>query len=105
MSARHVGGSLLPSNDPNILQPLAHVSGYLLVRIVPELDTHSLYLVTPAGETKLASHPNGCSCRALADRMVSGDAKRVSEQAKYIVDCGGSVDLAAIASATGGNQS
>ena len=58
---------------------------------MPDADTHGLFIETDAGPCLLATHPNGYSCRALAERMVAGDAKRVREQAKYILDCGGTV--------------
>lgn len=88
---RHIGGSLLPSNEPRILQPLAGAYGTLQVRALPERDTHSLYF----NETLcLASHPNGYSCHALAERILAvwrGDwtVAHAMAQFDYIIACGG----------------
>ena len=78
---RNIGGSLLPSSDSRILQPI----GKLQVKALPELDTHALFY----GKSIVAIHPNGYSCRALAERMVEGDKKGSLEQAEYILACGG----------------
>lgn len=48
------------------------------------------------GETVLASHPNGYSCRSLAERIVSGDKARINNQADYIVRCAGTVNFTAL---------
>lgn len=79
--ARGIGGSLLPSSDARILKPL----GNLQVRALTELDAHGLFYEG----SLLATHPNGYSCRELAERMVAGDERRVREQAQFILDCGG----------------
>lgn len=55
-------------------------------------DTHALFL----NDTRIASHPNGYSCRSLAERMVAGDSIRTMEQAEYIIACGGTADLETI---------
>lgn len=47
--SRHIGGSLLPSNDRQVLTPL----GSLCVRILAAEDTHGLY----DGDELLAKHP------------------------------------------------
>lgn len=86
---RHVSGSLLPSSEPRILQPVATPFGVLQVRAIPELDTHGLFHKHDRGESLLVTHGNGYSCHCLLERMVLGDAKRVREQAHYILDCGG----------------
>lgn len=82
---RHVSGSLLPSNEPRILQPVQTRFGIMQVRVISELDTHGLF----HGESLLATHGNGYSCRNLLDRMIAGDAGRVREQVEYILACGG----------------
>lgn len=87
--ARHVGGSLLPSSAPHILQPMVLPFGTLQVRALPDLDTHGLFLKHDMGETLIATHPNGYSCHALAERMATGDVDRIRSQAEYIQDCGG----------------
>jgi hypothetical protein len=87
--SRHVGGSLLPSNEPGILQPVETPFGTLQVRVIAELDTHGLFHKHAAGESLLATHPNGYSCRALLDRMTAKHVDRVREQVQYILDCGG----------------
>lgn len=84
---RHVGGSLLPSNNSRILQPM----GKLQVRVLPELDTHGLFFTHEQGEMLIAIHPNGFSCYELAERMSAGvdNAQRAIDQAQYILNCGG----------------
>ena len=87
---RHnIGGSILPSSSPQVLQPMPYHGGVL--QVVPDYaaDTHHLQF---DGKT-IASHPNGYSCHCLAQRMISDTPARVQSQAKYIVDCGGSVDF------------
>lgn len=86
---RHIGGSILPSSEPRILQPVETPHGVLQVRVIAELDTHGLFHKHAGGETLLATHPNGYSCFALLERMVKGDATRVRQQVQYILDCGG----------------
>jgi hypothetical protein len=86
---RHVGGSLLPSNEPRILQPMATPFGVLQVRVIAEIDTHGLFHKHAAGESLLATHPNGYSCHALLERMVKRDDASVCQQVQYILDCGG----------------
>lgn len=66
--------------------------GVLLVVPDYEADTHRL---THNGKV-IASHANGYSCHALAERMIAGNAQRVNEQAQYIVACGGTSDVEAI---------
>jgi hypothetical protein len=97
---KNIGGSILPSSCPQILEPLPFRGGVL--RVVPDeaVDTHRL---TFNGGT-IASHPNGYSCHALAERMIAGEAKRTDAQASYIVACGGSVEWAALKAATTGNK-
>ena len=80
---RNVGGSLLPSNDRQVLTPL----GSLCVRVIAAEDTHGLY----DGDELLAKHPNGYSCHELATRMHRGLRDRALQQAEYIVACGGTV--------------
>lgn len=86
---KHFGGSLLPSNEPRILQPVNTPFGVLQVRPIAELDTHGLFHTHDRGESLLATHPNGYSCRVLLDRMVGGDAAKVRGQVEYILQCGG----------------
>ena len=95
MKTHNIGGSILPSSCPSILQPMPFRGRVL--RVVPdyEADTHHLQL----NGVTIASHSNGHSCSALAERMIAGDLKRIRDQAEYIVRCGGRSDLAAINSA------
>lgn len=92
---RNIGNSILASSCEQILGPMPF--GGRVLQVVPdyEKDTHHLTL---NGAT-IASHSNGYSCHALAERMIAGDAKRIEEQAKYIVDCGGTADFEAIRAA------
>lgn len=86
---RHVGGSLLPSNCPRILQPVETPFGTLQVRVIAELDTHGLFHKHDRGESLLAEHPNGYSCHCLLERMQKRDHDAVRKQVEYILDCGG----------------
>lgn len=88
-SKRHVGGSLLPSSEPRILQPIACSWGTLQVRPLPDLDTHALFLTVGEGATLLATHSNGYSCHKLAEHIAAGDEQRARKQALYITECGG----------------
>lgn len=87
----NIGGSILNSSCPQILVPLEFKSWRLLVRPLPDQDTHALILVASYGEELLAKHPNGFSCHNLAERMIAGDLNRTMEQADYIARCGGEV--------------
>lgn len=82
---RHVGGSILPSNDRQILQPVVTRYGPVQVRVIAEEDTHGLFFY----DSLLAKHPNGYSCHALAKRM--DNPVQALLQAEYIVRCGGQV--------------
>lgn len=89
-AARCIGGSLLASSDSRILQPLTGKHGTFQVRPLPELDTHALFL---DGHI-LAMHPNGYSCRNLAERIIEvWEGRRAEayalEQFDYILRCGG----------------
>lgn len=86
---RHIGGSLLPSNEPRILRPVETPFGTLQVRPLADLDTHALFHKHERGESILAMHANGYSCHCLLERMVKGDADGARKQAQYILDCGG----------------
>lgn len=87
--ARNIGGSLLPSNETRILQPVKTSFGTLQVRVIAELDAHGLFHKHANGESLLATHPNGYSCHALLKRMAAREIDRAVEQVKYILDCGG----------------
>lgn len=83
---RNVGGSILPSNDRQILQPIKTGFGPMQVRVLPEQDTHGIFM----GEELLARHPNGYSCYELAKRCRAVTSlRRAIEQADYIRACGG----------------
>jgi hypothetical protein len=86
---RHIGGSLLPSSSPRVLAATEHPFGILQVRALPDADTHALFLRTATGETMLATHPNGYSCRALAGCMAVGNVESTRDQVNYILACGG----------------
>ncbi len=95
---RNIGGSLLASSSPQILTPLEHALGALIVVEVPEDDTHALVLRQGGQERELARHPNGFSCRNLAERIVTvcvakeRNASWAMDQLDYILRCGGSGD-------------
>lgn len=86
---RNIGGSLLPSNEARILQPVETSFGTLQVRVIAELDTHGLFHKHDKGESLLATHPNGYSCFALLERMAIDNVEGVIDQVKYILACGG----------------
>ena len=87
---RNVGGSILPSSDPHILQPVETSAGTTLqVRAISTLDTHGLFLQNEAGESLLAMHPNGHSCYILLERMAAKNVAKVIQQVEYILACGG----------------
>ena len=85
MRTTNIGGSILPSSSPQILEPIAPPKGVLQVREMLHLDTHGLFV----DSRLVAMHPNGYSCRSLAEHIASGDVGRVRQQAQYILDCGG----------------
>ena len=85
MKTTNIGGSILPSSSPQVLSPIATPKGTLQVREMLHLDTHGLFI----DSRLVAMHPNGYSCWALAERIASGDAARVRQQAQYLLDCGG----------------
>lgn len=89
---KNIGGSILPSSSAAILQPLKFNGGELVVVPLVERNTHALVFRRDGTESELASHPNGFSCRSLAERIIAGDAERIAAQLKYIIDCGGSGD-------------
>lgn len=86
---RHSGGSLLSSNEARILQPVATPFGTLQVRVIAEVDTHGLFHKHAAGESLLATHPNGYSCHELLKHMEAQKIRHIMQQVKYILDCGG----------------
>jgi hypothetical protein len=90
---KNIGGSILPSSSTSILQPMTFKSGKLQVRPMEKEDTHTLVFVTGTEVITLASHPNGFSCYALAERMIRGEEQRTREQAEYIIRCGGSANF------------
>lgn len=85
-----IGGSVLASSDPSILQPMVGAHGTFQVRPCPELDTYCLFFE----KSELAMHPNGYSCHNLAKRILEvWEGKRevqyAMEQFDYILACGG----------------
>ncbi len=88
-TGRYIGGSLLPSSEPRILQPIETPFGTLQVRALPELDTHALFRTDSRGTSMVAEHANGFSCHELAKRMVVGDEARIRAQVQHILMCGG----------------
>ncbi len=95
---KNIGNSILPSSSPKVLTALPYKGGILVVVPDYELDTHHLEYRGVGVVKKLASHPNGHSCYALAERMVNKDVVKVKEQGEYIIRCGGSADLVGIES-------
>lgn len=84
--------SILPNSSPEILRPMLGCGGVFQVIWVEALDVHALLYERNGakhGAVTLACHNNGHSCRALAERMISGPVERALEQAEFIRDCGG----------------
>ena len=95
---RHIGGSILPSSDPLVLQTKTGEHGVFQVRALPELDTHALYFARTAAdlgtdEVMVASHPNGYSCDTLGKRTIAawsdGAVEHALGQFDHIITCGG----------------
>lgn len=105
---RHFGGSILPSSDGQILQPMVGAHGTLQVKPLLELESYGLFytreIQAPAGgamqtimaSSVIASHPNGYSCHNLAQRILAAWSNpteamidRALEQFDYIMSCGG----------------
>jgi hypothetical protein len=95
---QHIGGSILPSSDAQVLKIKSGEHGVFQVRELPEQDTHALYFAKTVedlgtNEIQIASHPNGYSCDTLAKRTISawtdGTTDRVLDQFDYILICGG----------------
>ena len=78
--------------------------GNIVLQVMPDekMETHHLVLTRNNLPTIIASHPNGFSCHSLAERIIEGNANRITEQADYIVRCGGTaksfVDIVAMIS-------
>ena len=99
---KNIGGGVFASNRPEILVPQPYKGGELVVVPDEGADTHHLEFRRKGGEgmdevvKRLASHPNGFSCNALAERMRFGNRERVVAQAEYLIRCGGMSDMVAI---------
>jgi hypothetical protein len=91
---RNIGSSVFASSSPQILRPVSFRDGELVVVPDDAADTHHLDFRKGATTKRLASHPNGWSCHNLGQRIISGG--KVTEQAEYIVRCGGTADFDAI---------
>lgn len=102
----NIGNSILPSASTETYHEKSGIHGTFQTRVIPSLDCHGVFYARAHGEyaghyVLIATHANGYSCDALAKRMlaawISGDVVPVTEQAKYILDCGGmTVSLARI---------
>lgn len=93
---QNVGGSILPSNNHEVLRLKEHANGSFQVRVLKEADTHALYFKHPDNGDfcMLVSHPNGFSCDELGKRIIDvwnkkGNVDRAMAQFDYILDCGG----------------
>lgn len=89
---RHIGGSILPSNSPEVLQLMQLPGGTLQVKVDIEADTHRLWATRnsfPDHQQEVAQHSNGHSLACLARRMRDESEERVRSQHDYILQCGG----------------
>lgn len=101
---RHIGGSILASNNSEVLKPKKGIYGAFETRVMTAEDTHALFFEG----VRVASHPNGFSCDVLAKRILRAwetgapeDQKHAMAQFDYILDCGGTGDRWAILSLVG----
>ncbi|RWE37435.1 hypothetical protein [Mesorhizobium sp.] len=86
----NMAGSLLPSEGNDTLHPVNFAGGVLQVSRFMERETYVLNWTAPnASPIKIAAHPNGYSCKELAERMAAGNPTRAEAQRAYIVACGG----------------
>jgi hypothetical protein len=81
------GGSWLPSYGPDTYDVLVGLHGQLQVRPTRRKDEAD-------GWTLLAMHPNGYSCKELAERIMAvwqqqRPKEYAMQQFQYILDCGG----------------
>lgn len=69
---RHIGGSILPSNDRFVLQPKEGVFGRFETRVLEKEDTHVLLFFPKGIDTPVtvAKNSNGYSCDELAKRVI-----------------------------------
>jgi len=88
--------SLLPNSSPEILKPMPGAGGVLQVIWIEQIDAHGLFYQRDGAESAclVATHHNGHSCRALAERIIQGDQKLVLDQLDYIQRCGGTASNA-----------
>lgn len=82
---------LLPNSSPEVLTPRTSRHGTLRVVWIEAIDAHGLIISGDGGDTLLATHNNGHSCAALADRICSGNPEWAEAQRAYISACGGTV--------------
>lgn len=80
--------SLLPNSSPHILLPMAGKGGTFQVVWWPEADTHAL-IFKAATSRLIATHHNGYSCHALAERIINRDLAYATDQLNFIRRCGG----------------
>jgi hypothetical protein len=97
------GNSILPSHNQDTYKLLEGKYGKLQVRPIEELEEHGLfYLANPDPASPqtvrdwmlVVMHPNGHSCKALAERILQvwrGERRNsfAMDQVQYILDCGG----------------
>lgn len=96
---RNIGGSILPSADRTTYKPDEGLHGTFEVRPIEALDTHALMFARKDGPHagvygEVATHPNGYSCKELANRILkvwegTGSPERAMQQFDYILACGG----------------
>lgn len=70
-----IGGGLMPSCDPPILNPVVGKHGTFEIRPLPVLDTHGLFFATNHGDYAgqfgiIALIPNAYSLKLLVDRIL-----------------------------------
>jgi hypothetical protein len=96
MTATNFGNSVLGSHDDKTYEVLHGRFGNFQVRAWKEEETHAVFFCSLNNNdwTMLATHPNGHSCKALAERILqvwkqACPPKHALDQFHYILACGG----------------
>lgn len=95
------GAPLLSPMNSETCSLMSGKHGQLQIKALPDADTFGLFYLASEAEgepardwTLLACHPNGHSCKELANRILAawagkGDGARAIDQFDFILRCGG----------------
>jgi hypothetical protein len=83
--------ALLGNSSAEILKPLQGAGGTFQIVWIEQIDAHALLYQRDQSEgaVMLATHHNGFSCHALAERIIAGNRERALSQLEFIARCGG----------------